>query len=76
MSKLDLLNAEETAVAASQGWGLFHVYEPAVKKWTVQALGLKAPAGPETSALLVGLARNREQPATRALQLIMKSYQP
>lgn len=74
MSKLDLLNDEETVVAASQGWGLFHVYEPTTKKWTVQALGLKAPAGPETSALLVGLARNREQPATRALQLIMASY--
>lgn len=76
MSKLDLLTAEETAVAASQGWGLFHVYEPTSKKWVVQALGLQAPAGPETNALLIQLARHREQPATRALQLIMKSYQP
>ena len=74
MSNLDLLSTEESVVAAAQGWALHHVYDLNSSRWKVQALGIKTPAGPETWALLVGLARQGAQPATRALQLIMESH--
>ena len=73
MSNKDLLTVEESAIAAEQGWGLFHVYDST--RWVVKALGIQTPAAPETGALIIGLARQGQQPATRALQLIMKNHQ-
>lgn len=72
MSKIELLTVEESTVAAAQGWGLFHVFDS--KRWIIQALGLQTPAAPETGALIISLARQGAQPATRALQLIMASH--
>ena len=74
MSKIELLNVEESAVAATQGWGLFHVYDLKTSRWKVQALGLQVPAAPETGTLIVGLARQGMPVAIRALQLITESH--
>lgn len=60
----DLLTIEEDKVAASQGWGLYHVYDMAVNQWVIRIL----PA--ETAPQVVNLARNNHPLPLKALRLM------
>ncbi len=65
MSNSGLLTTEETTLAASQGWGVHHVYELEAQKWVIRIL-------PSTTAQgIVNLARQGNPLATKALRLVM-----
>lgn len=65
MSNLGLLTKEEDALAASQGWGVHHIYELETQKWVIRIL-------PSTVAQsIVNLARQGNPLATKALRLVM-----
>ena len=69
----DLLTIEEDKVAASQGWGIFHVYDQDVRQWVIRILsmGLQPPHNHSEGAAqhVVGLARMGQPVAQRALQI-------
>ena len=60
----DLLTKEEDAIAAQQGWGLYHVYDMAVSQWVIRIL----PA--EAATLVVNLAKNNHPLPLKALRLM------
>lgn len=61
---LDLLTKEEDAVAAQQGWGLYHVYDLAVKQWVIRILPTEA------ATHVVDMARAHQPLPLKALRLM------
>lgn len=60
----DLLTKEEDAIAAQQGWGLYHVYDMAVDQWVIRIL--PATATPH----VVTLAKANQPLPLKALRLM------
>lgn len=69
MSKFDLLNERDTAEAKSLGWTVDRIYHLDKAKWVVQIY----PA--DAALAVVGMARNNNPLAIRALQLVMAGHQ-
>ena len=59
-----LLSKEEDALAASQGWGLHHVYDMDVSQWVIRVL----PAPVQTN--VINAARQGNPLAIKALRLM------
>lgn len=67
------LTKEERAVAASQNWGLFHVFDLAKQRWSMNVLPLSFEGGKSAEHALrfvLDKARNNQPVAIKALQLI------
>lgn len=60
MSKTELLTTEETAEAATQGWGLHYVFNLPAERWTIDVL-------PTQFNARVGAAKAKEYVMSRAL---------
>lgn len=69
----DLLNIEESAAAAAQGWSLSHVYDLAASKWRVQVYAL--PDCEKAGQFVVAQARAGNAVALKALRLVQASHQ-
>ena len=71
----DLMTTEEDKVAASQGWGLHHVYDLDTSAWVIKVLsqGLNPPHNNSDGAGIhvVALARAGQPVAQKALKLLM-----
>lgn len=71
----DLLTADEDKIAATQGWGIFHVYDQGVSQWVIRilSLGLQPPHNHSEAAgvHVVGLARSGQPVAQKALKILM-----
>lgn len=77
-SRNEGLTAIEAQHAAGQGWGLFHIYDQALSRWSLAVMSLDHPAtsAQDTAGAVYELARQRDPVAIRALRLIMLSLQP
>lgn len=71
LSMNDLTN-EERAAAAAQGWGLFHVYDMAKRRWTLNVLPLdfQGTSAEATLRQVLERARSNNAIAIKALRLI------
>ena len=71
----DLMTPDEDKAAASQGWGLHHVFDLDTSKWVIRVLsqGLSEPHNHSEGASLhvVNLARQGQPVAQKALKLLM-----
>ena len=75
----DLLTTKEAEQAAQQGWQLCHVFDAATSKWLVEVLPTKdskVHSAKRMQATVLGLARERDVVALRAMSLVMASHAP
>jgi hypothetical protein len=68
MSKSNLFTVEEDKLAASQGWGLHHVYDLKSCAWSVRIL----PA--HMAGLVLNLAKANQPLPLKALRLIKEHH--
>lgn len=71
----DLLTTDEDKLAASQGWGLHHVYDMNVSQWVIRVLPVAfqdpLPHAEAAGAYVVNLARQGQPVALKALRFLM-----
>ena len=74
----DLLTPDESRHAAACGWQLNTVYDMNKERWAIEIMPCDHPktSAYHTQARVVGLARTGDAVAVRALQLVVRSYQP
>ena len=74
----DLLTPDENRHAAACGWQLNTVYDMNRKRWALEVMPCDHPktSAHHTQVRVVGLARAGDAVAMRALQLVVRSYQP
>ena len=69
----ELLNVEEAAAAASQGWSLEHIYDLASSRWRVVVYAM--PDCEKAGQFVVAQARMGNAVALKALRLVQASHQ-
>lgn len=81
MSKLELLNPKETAIAAAMGWSVRHVYDLRSARWLVLVMpavlgSAPLPTAESAGIFVINLARQGNALAVKAMRLVMASHAP
>ena len=71
----DLLTIEEDKIAATQGWGVYRVYDLETDKWSARILGTGEPNSEAATNHVIANARMNNPLHQKALRLVMESNQ-